>query len=314
MVQMDYGIGDIKLARCLKDYVQPQISFVSGRRRQAEEITLLSLAPLTTIAQLIESDDEDAACPDIMSAYKRIVVLGGAKFGGNTTPVTEFNLWQDPEAAEIVLASEIPVEVVPLDASEQLIITLGDLQRLSGTETVIDFLIQPLDPTDPYSSPLQMYIFSFGDSAALSDPVAAILALRPELGKAEQAIIEVQSGNQTPELVRGQSIISTNILEQILMHAGDELLTYFSNQLYPDPPTPPYYDDFQDWYQFDFYPWLFENYVPVVTDIDERLVKQSLVQGLVKSTIISSSNVEDEMSVAGSETGQQIFLPAIVTD
>ena len=60
-------------------------------------LRLLALGPLTNIALAVQQ------CPDTMKTVGELVILGGAKFGGNKTVVAEFNFWQDPEAANIVL-------------------------------------------------------------------------------------------------------------------------------------------------------------------------------------------------------------------
>lgn len=61
------------------------------------ELTLVALGPLTNLALAIRLD------PDLPGRYKRLVMMGGAIKGqGNTTPVSEFNIYQDPEAAAIV--------------------------------------------------------------------------------------------------------------------------------------------------------------------------------------------------------------------
>ena len=60
-------------------------------------IVLVTLGPLTNLALAL------ARAPDIAAAVGRCVVMGGAACTvGNITPAAEFNLWVDPEAAEIV--------------------------------------------------------------------------------------------------------------------------------------------------------------------------------------------------------------------
>ena len=67
------------------------------------EITLVTLGPLTNIALAINKD------PSIVSCIKNIVVMGGASCSvGNVTPAAEYNIWCDPEAADIVFNSGHP--------------------------------------------------------------------------------------------------------------------------------------------------------------------------------------------------------------
>ena len=70
--------------------------FYCSNARQNPGATILALGPLTNIAEAIRH------CRRDMANYERIVVLGGVKLGGQTTPVAEFNIWQDPKSAQAV--------------------------------------------------------------------------------------------------------------------------------------------------------------------------------------------------------------------
>jgi purine nucleosidase len=71
------------------------------------EATLVTLGPLTNVAAVLRRD------PGIASMVKRCVVMGGAATtAGNITPAAEYNVYVDPEAAAIVFASGLPIEMV----------------------------------------------------------------------------------------------------------------------------------------------------------------------------------------------------------
>src|SRR5450631_141573 len=78
-----------------------------------DRITLVPLAPLTNIALLLRT------YPQVASGLREIVFMGGGTGAGNATASAEFNVWHDPEAAAIVLASaaelDIPVVMYGLD-------------------------------------------------------------------------------------------------------------------------------------------------------------------------------------------------------
>lgn len=80
-------------------------------RASASPVTIVAIGPLTNIALLL------AAHPELKADIDRLVIMGGAFAGGNTTATSEFNIWSDPEAARRVLVEEddIAVTLVPLD-------------------------------------------------------------------------------------------------------------------------------------------------------------------------------------------------------
>ncbi|MBU2996665.1 nucleoside hydrolase [Cellulophaga baltica] len=76
------------------------------------EITLVCMAPLTNIAAAIQLDKS------IVHKLKKCVIMGGVGQGrGNITPISEYNIWADPEAAKIVFESGIPIRMVGWDIS-----------------------------------------------------------------------------------------------------------------------------------------------------------------------------------------------------
>lgn len=76
-------------------------------RESTQPVTLVSTGPQTNVALLLNSH------PELRDKIARIVIMGGAMGLGNWTPAAEFNIYVDPEAAEIVFQSGIPV-VIPV--------------------------------------------------------------------------------------------------------------------------------------------------------------------------------------------------------
>jgi len=82
--------------------------------RYPGEVELITLAPLTNVAAAFIAE------PEIATRLKRCVVMGGIGEGrGNVTPVAEYNIWVDPEAARIVFESGAPIEMVGWDISRK---------------------------------------------------------------------------------------------------------------------------------------------------------------------------------------------------
>ena len=96
-------------------------------RRRGRALTIVALGPLTNISSAIR---RDAAA---MRRIQRLVIMGGVVRGpGNVTPCAEFNVFVDPDAAQEVIASGIPITLVPLDATRQVRLTREFLRRHLG--------------------------------------------------------------------------------------------------------------------------------------------------------------------------------------
>ena len=86
--------------------------------RYPDELTLVALGPLTNIAKAIRKD------PAKMQRLQKIVVMGGVFEGyGNVTTTAEFNIFVDPHAAQEVFQSNVPIDIAPLDATHQVVLT-----------------------------------------------------------------------------------------------------------------------------------------------------------------------------------------------
>ena len=101
-------------------------------------VTLLPIGPLTNIATALSRS------PGIAKALKEVVIMGGAtpRIGGNMTPHAEFNIFVDPEAAAMVFASGLPITLVPLDLSHQMVVTMPRLERIAACYTGLLFYLR----------------------------------------------------------------------------------------------------------------------------------------------------------------------------
>ncbi len=94
-------------------------------------VTLCPIGPLTNIATAFQR------APDIIPRVQEIVLMGGGCFeGGNITPAAEFNIYVDPEAADIVFRAGAPLTVMPLDVTHKALTTRAriDAFRAMGTK------------------------------------------------------------------------------------------------------------------------------------------------------------------------------------
>ena len=126
--------------------------------------------------------------------------MGGAvAVPGNVTPSAEFNFHVDPDAAAELFRSGIPLEVVPLDATQQVMVRRADLASAlgRGRPRVARFIE---DFTD--------HLFAFGeprghDGFALHDPLAVGVALDPSLVDFEALHVDVEDQGR---ITRGASV------------------------------------------------------------------------------------------------------------
>ncbi len=164
------------------------------RDHPAGTVTLCPLGPLTNIATAF------SRAPDIIARVQEIVLMGGAYFEvGNITPAAEFNIYVDPEAAEIVFKSGAPITVMPLDVTHKALTTAPRVQafRDMGTEAGrmvaewTDFF-ERFDK-EKYGS----------DGAPLHDPCVIAWLLQPGLFSGRQINVEIET---TSDLTLGMTV------------------------------------------------------------------------------------------------------------
>lgn len=172
------------------------VDFIIKTLRQAPKnsITLCPLGPLTNIGTAL------LKAPDIADRIAQIVMMGGAYFEvGNITPVAEFNIFVDPEAADIVFKSGIDLVVAPLDVTHKALTNKAWITDLrSKNNRVCDTVVGWTDFFERFDSD------KYGtEGAPLHDPCVIAYLIAPELftGRHINVQIEVQS-----ELTRGMTV------------------------------------------------------------------------------------------------------------
>jgi len=157
-------------------------------------VTLCPIGPLTNIATALQK------APDIAPRVQEIVLMGGAYFEvGNITPAAEFNIYVDPEAAEIVFNSGIPLTVMPLDVTHKALVTAphNDAFRALGTDPGrivaewTDFF-ERFDK-EKYGS----------QGAPLHDPTVIAYLIRPDLFTGRHINVEIETASP---LTRGMTV------------------------------------------------------------------------------------------------------------
>lgn len=141
-------------------------------RESPELVTIVSTGPQTNVALLLNSH------PELHEKIARIVIMGGAMGLGNWTPAAEFNIYVDPEAAEMVFQSGIPVVMAGLDVTHKAQIHREDTERLRAIGNPVATIVAEL---------LDFFLEYHKDEkwgfigAPLHDPCTIAWLLKPEL-------------------------------------------------------------------------------------------------------------------------------------
>ena len=136
-------------------------------------IELITLGPLTNLALALRQ------APGLAANIRRCVVMGGAPCcEGNVTPAAEYNFWVDPEAAQIVLRSQLPLELAgwQLSRAEAVVNSREIEQILALKNKFSEFAIRSNDTA------AAAYHRQTGEAGiALPDPTAMAILLDPAI-------------------------------------------------------------------------------------------------------------------------------------
>ncbi len=164
------------------------------RREAAHSVTLCPLGPLTNIAAAMQR------APDIIPRIGQIVLMGGAYFEvGNITPAAEFNIYVDPQAADIVFRSGVPLVVMPLDVTHKALTNRARIEAFRALGTEPGRMVA--EWTDFFE---RFDMAKYGsEGAPLHDPCVIAYLIDPSLftGRHINVEIEVQS-----ELTMGMTV------------------------------------------------------------------------------------------------------------
>jgi purine nucleosidase len=147
-------------------------------------ITVCALGPLTNVAMAL------IKAPEVAGKIGELVIMGGACFElGNVTPAAEFNIHVDPHAAAIVLDSGIPITMMPLDVTHQLLTTAPRLAALRALDNRCGRAVAAL-----LASFERRRRPKFGTRAtALHDPSVIAYLLNPTLFQGREVNVAVET-------------------------------------------------------------------------------------------------------------------------
>ena len=158
-------------------------------------IFLVTTGPLTNIGLAIER------APAILSKIKEIILMGGAlREGGNITPSAEFNIYVDPEAAQIVLRCGRPIVMMSLDVTHQVLTTRKRVDAIRNLDSTVG---------EPIASLIEFYERYDEekyhlDGAPLHDPCTIAYLIKPDLFSFKEVNVEVETEG---DFTRGATVV-----------------------------------------------------------------------------------------------------------
>ncbi len=170
---------------------------ISIVRENPYEISIVVLGPQTNIAKAFIKD------PELPKYVKQLVIMGGAiKVPGNKNRVAEFNVFVDPEAADIVFRAPVKKVLVPLDVCNDIVLQMSDFDQLEGSNIY-----------EPIKNMMEKYIVGITNNekvkgALMYDPLAAYYLINPSAYKTKLADIMVETQS---ELTRGMTVMDRRI-------------------------------------------------------------------------------------------------------
>lgn len=192
-------------------------------------VTLVPTGPLTNIALLF------TMYPHVLGRIDEICLMGGALCGGNVTATGEFNIWADPEAAQIVFRSKVPIVMCGLDVTNQCGLSKASITKLVNSSGRVAKMCGEM---------AQFYIdcpvYRGGDIAAIHDAATFMYLAHPEIFEGKKLPVKVDCSEgrnrgmtvcdmrRMPENKEESSVtvllkVNARLFEQYLLEAIDIL-------------------------------------------------------------------------------------------
>ena len=148
------------------------------------DLSIIALGPLTNVALAIQRE------PEAMNQVSEILVMGGAvEVGGNVTPHSEFNIYDDPRAANIVFGSGIPITLVGLDVCERVAFGLSESDWKTGNSAGERLAARIMEGWFDIHPERDRYV--------LCDPLTVAAAIAPDILSYRRAAISVDEEGET---------------------------------------------------------------------------------------------------------------------
>jgi inosine-uridine nucleoside N-ribohydrolase len=183
---------DLPAPKCKPDARFGPDLIIEMAHKYPHQITLIPVGPLTNIALAVSKD------PGIASLVKDVVIMGGSITGGNVNGAAEANIYNDPEAAQIVFNAGWTVTMIGSDVGERTLMTRKYLNQLQANHAPESDFIAKLGDFYLTRSEKSGY-----QGAAMYDPLAVAVVIDPTLVTLKNMHVDVETKG---EFTRGETV------------------------------------------------------------------------------------------------------------
>ena len=216
------GLANIELppSKCKVDARFAPDLIIQMVHAAPHQITLVPIGPLTNIALAVSKD------PSIVPLVKEVILMGGSISGGNVNAAAEANIYNDPEAAQIVFQAGWPLTMVGLDVGDKTLLSQKYLDQLGRTHGPVNDFIHALAK---YLIGLSAQFNSPG--TPMYDPLAVGVAIDATLVKAPEMHVDVETKG---EFTRGETVANRHgYVERNVLH-GDRYVIESVDRVTPN--------------------------------------------------------------------------------
>lgn len=179
------GLADASFDVSQLHHQHPSEKLIADTVRSApDQVTILSLGPLTNVASAFRRD------PSVVAMVDQVVILGGSLNGnGDVTAAAEFNLFYDPIAAQEVLDSPTTKTLIPLELVREVGFTLDLMDEIPDQYNRVGGFLHRILPRFFHAYHQQLGI----ENIELAGAVALCYLLHPELFETQSLHCEIET-------------------------------------------------------------------------------------------------------------------------
>ncbi len=179
------GLGDVVIPLPENEEIRTEAPWdvlYETAKKLNGELRLVSTGPMTNTAIAFTK------YPDLPGLIKSMYIMGGATREGNITPCAEFNVYADPEAADIVMKSGVPIVLFPLDVTEKAVLTPEDMDELKESGSRAGIFVH-----DILQKPWEFHKSMGHPGAQMHDSCPVLYLVYPDMFTAEEAGVAVET-------------------------------------------------------------------------------------------------------------------------